>query len=56
MRRKPNQTSKLRPKKEPLSDLPEILEFDSGLVTSQFRAAAELMRIKYDEAFQQLAK
>ena len=56
MQRKPTQTSTLSPKTEPLSDLPEIVEFDQGLVTSQFSVAAELVRLKYDEAFQQLAK
>ena len=56
MQRKPTQTSKLHPKTEPLSDLPEIVEFDNGLVSSPFCVAAELVRLKYDEAFKELAK
>ena len=56
MQRKPNQTGKLHPKTEPFSELSEIVEFDNGLVSSPFCVAAELVRLNYDEAFQQLAK
>lgn len=35
---------------------PGNLEYENGLVTDKFRAAAELVRLQYDEAFRELAK
>lgn len=35
---------------------PGNLEYENGLVTDKFKAAAELVRLKYDEAFKELAK
>lgn len=35
---------------------PGNLEYEGGQVTTRFQAAAEQMRLKYDQAFKELAK